>query len=136
MRRYEIMFIIRTDVPPEDVDKLLAQMEGVVKTAGGTVQKVEKMGIRKLAYRVSGQRDGFYVLFTLEGSGDAVKEFERRLKVTDAVIKYLTVRVDEEQKQAEKLKALRAKADSRRAQSRAKAAPPQLPQPAAEPAEA
>lgn len=137
MRLYEIMFVVRPDAPEEDVDKLVEQMEGVVKGAGGSVQKVDKMGRRRLAYRVGKQREGFYILFTLEAGGEAVKEFERRLKVTDAVIKYLTVRVDEEQKRAAKLKALRAKAEARRTQARLKPAPPQqAAQPAAETAEA
>ena len=135
MRLYEVMFIVRPDLPEEDRDKLVTQMEGVVTGGGGTVQAVEKMGLRRLAYRVGKHREGFYVLLTLEGSGDTVKEFERRLKVTDAVIKYLTVRIDEERKRIEKLKALRAKAESRRAQPRAKPPAPLAPQPAVEAAE-
>ena len=121
MRTYEIMFIARPDAADEDVDKLIAQMEGVVKSGGGKVEKVEKLGRRRLAYRVRKQREGFYVLFQIEGTGDTVKEFERRLKVTDLVIKYLTVRTDVELQRAEKFKALRAKQESKR--RRAKAAP-------------
>jgi len=136
MRRYEVMFIVRPDVPEEEVDKLIGQMEGVVTGAGGTMQKVEKKGLRRLAYRVKRQREGFYTLFTLDGDGNTVREFERRLKVTDAVIKYLTVRIDEDQMRAEKLKAARAKAESRRAQARPKPAAPQPPQSAPEVAEA
>ena len=123
MRKYEMMFIVRPDVPEEDVDKLIAQMQGVVTGSGGKVEKVEKMGRRTLAYRVRKHREGFYVLLTLEGGGDAVKEVERRLKVTDSVIKFLTVRIDEKQKKAEKLKALKAKEDARRPRSRAGTAP-------------
>ncbi len=136
MRRYELMFIIRPDVPEEEREKLITQMEGVVTGAGGTLQKTEKIGLRRLAYRVSRQREGYYVLFTMEGSGDTIKEFERRMKVTDAVIKYLTVRTDEVLKRVEKLKAHRAQADSRRGQSRPKPAAPQPPLPAPEAAEA
>lgn len=129
MRKYEIMFIVRPDTPEEDVDKLVAQMEGVVMGAGGKTEKVDKMGRRKLAYRVSRCREGIYVLFTLEGSGDTVKEFERRLKVTDTVIKFLTVRVDEEQQRAAKLKELRAKQAAQQTRpKRATAAVPQLPE--------
>lgn len=114
MRKYELMFIVRPDFPEEELDRLVTQMEGVVASSGGKVEKVEKMGNRRLAYRIQRHREGFYVLFTLEGSGDTVREFERRLKVTDAVIKFLTVRIDEEQKRAEKLKALRAKQQAQR----------------------
>ena len=98
MAKYEMMFIARTDVPEEDIDKLNAQMESVVSGAGGKTEKIDKMGRRRLAYRVKKQREGFFVLFTFEGNGDTVREFERRLKVTDQVIKYLTVRIDERKK--------------------------------------
>jgi len=130
MRNYEIIFIVRPDVTEEDVDKLIAQMEGVVAGAGGKLEKVEKLGRRRLAYRVRKQREGFYVLFRLQGSGDTVKEFERRLKVIDTVIKYLSVRIDEDLERAEKFKALRAKQESKKRHSKPAVAPP--PQPAAE----
>jgi small subunit ribosomal protein S6 len=123
MRKYEIIFVVRPDVPEEELDKLITQMEGVVTGMGGRLEKTEKMGRRRLAYRIGGHREGFYVLFSVEGSGDTVKEFERRLKVTDAVIKFLTVRVDEELKRAEKFKALRAKQEARRSRSKAAATP-------------
>jgi small subunit ribosomal protein S6 len=132
MRKYEILFVVRPDVSDEDVTKLVAQMEGVVAGAGGKIEKVEKLGRRRLAYRIARQREGFYVLFVVEGSGDTVKEFERRLKVIDTVIKYLTVRVDEELERAEKFKALRAKQEARRPRSKPAAAP--AAQAAAEPA--
>jgi small subunit ribosomal protein S6 len=118
MRIYEIVFIVRPDVTEEDVDKLIAQMEGAVAGAGGKLEKVEKLGRRRLAYRVQKQREGIYVLFRLQGSGDTVKEFERRLKVIDMVIKYLTVRVDEDLERAEKFKALRTKQESKKRRSK------------------
>jgi small subunit ribosomal protein S6 len=118
MRIYEIVFIVRPDVTDEDVDKLIAQMEGAVAGAGGKLEKVEKLGRRRLAYRVRKQREGIYVLFQLQGSGDTVKEFERRLKVIDMVIKYLTVRVDEDLERAEKFKALRTKQESKKRRSK------------------
>jgi small subunit ribosomal protein S6 len=105
MAKYEMMFIARTDVPEEEIDKLNAQMESVVSGAGGKMEKIDKMGRRRLAYRVKKQREGIYILFTFEGTGDTVREFERRLKVTDTVIKYLTVRVDERKKAAAEAKA-------------------------------
>jgi len=124
MRKYEIMFVVRPDVADEEVERLIAQMEGVVAGAGGKIEKAERMGRRRLAYKVARQREGYYVLFVLEGSGETVKEFERRLKVTDSVIKYLTVRIDEELEKAEKYKALRAKQEARRPRSKPAAAPP------------
>ena len=135
MRKYEMIFIVRPDTSEEDLDKLIAQMEGVVSGAGGKTEKVEKMGRRRLAYRVQRFQDGFYVLFTIEGSGDTVKEFERRLRVTDLVIKFLAVRIDEAQKRVEKLKALRAKAKARKPRSKPAAPAPSAAQPAAEPSQ-
>jgi small subunit ribosomal protein S6 len=118
MRKYEIIFVVRPDVPEEEVDKLVAQMEGVVTGTGGSIEKVEKMGRRRLAYRIQRQREGFYVFFSLEGGGDTVKEFERRLKVTDTVIKFLTVRIDEGLKRAEKFRAFRTEQEARRTRSK------------------
>jgi len=136
MRKYEMIFIVRPDTSEEDLDKLIAQMEGVVSGAGGKTEKVEKMGRRRLAYRVQRLQEGFYVLFTIEGSGDTVKEFERRLRVTDSVIKFLAVRIDEAQKRVEKLKALRAKAEARKPRPKPAApAPSPTAQPAVEPSQ-
>lgn len=132
MHKYEIIFIVRPDVTEEDLGKLVTQMEGVVTGAGGKIEKVERMGRRRLAYRIARQREGFYVLFVVEGSGDMVKEFERRLKVTDSVIKYLTVRTDEALKRAEKFKAWRVK-QAARAPKKPAAAPPGQEAPAAAP---
>lgn len=135
MRKYEIMFVVRPDIPEEDVAKLITQMEGVATGAGGTIEKVEKMGRRRLAYRIARQREGFYVLFVIEGSGDTVKEFERRLKVADPVIKYMTVRVDEELTRSAKVKELRAKREAHRPRPKPAAASPAPAVPApAEPA--
>ena|SRR5215469_15155524 len=114
MRKYEIIFIVRPDVTEEEVEKLVTQMEGVVAGSGGKLEKVDRMGRRRLAYHVGRHREGFYILFTLDGTGETVKEFERRLRVTDTVIKFLTVRTDEELKRGEKLKAIRAKQQARR----------------------
>jgi small subunit ribosomal protein S6 len=125
MRKYELVFIVRTDVPEEDVEKLLTQMQGVVTTAGGKIEKAEKMGRRRLAYRVRRQREGLYVLLVFEGGGDVVKELERRLKVADPVIKFLTVRTDEELKRAEKMKAARARQESKKRRPKP-AAPPAI----------
>jgi len=132
MRNYEIIFIVRPDATEEDVEKLISQMEGVVTGTGGKMEKVEKMGRRRLAYRVAKQREGIYVLFRLQGSGDTVKEFERRLKVIDTVIKFMTVRIDEDLERAEKFKALRSKQESKKRRSKPASAPAPAPQPAAE----
>lgn len=128
MRKYETIFIVRTDLPEEELGKLISQMEGVVTSHGGKVEKVEKIGRRRLAYRVERQREGVYILFVVEDTGDAVKELERRLRLNDAVIKYLSVRVDEELKRAEKAKAWRAKQAARKPRPRPAAGEAQAPE--------
>jgi small subunit ribosomal protein S6 len=106
-RLYEVMFIIRPDVAEEDADKLIAGFTATVSNGGGVVKSVEKMGRRKLAYLVRKFADGNYVLLTIEASGPVVLELERRLRVTEPVIKFITVRMDEEEKRLAKVKALR-----------------------------
>ena len=106
-RTYELMFIVRPDMTDEDLDKLISTLQSAVPAAGGTVQKVEKMGKRRLAYTVRRFNDGIYVLLVVEGGGAVIHELERRLRVTEPVIKFLTVRIDEEQKRLAKIKALR-----------------------------
>ena len=106
-RVYEVMFIVRPDVAEEDVDKLIAGFSTTVTGGGGVVKNVEKMGRRKLAYMVRKFNDGNYVLLTIEAGGPVVLELERRLRVTEPVIKFITVRTDEEDKRLAKVKALR-----------------------------
>src|SRR5579872_736371 len=120
-RTYELMFIVRPDMPEEDQDKLISTLGTAVTSSGGTVKNVEKMGKRRLAYAVRRFHDGIYILLTLEGSGGLVHELERRLRVTEQVIKFLTVRIDEEQKRLDKIKAIR---DSRKKVSAMPAAAP------------
>jgi len=106
-RLYEVMFIVRPDAADEDVDKLIAGFSVTVTGSGGTVKSVEKMGRRKLAYTVRKFNDGNYVLLTIEANGAVVLELERRLRVTEPVIKFITMRIDEEEKRLAKVKALR-----------------------------
>ena len=106
-RTYELMFIVRPDMTDEDLEKLLSTLQSVVPAAGGTVKSVEKMGKRRLAYTVRRFNDGIYVLMIVEGGGPAIHELERRLRVSEPVINFLTVRVDEEQKRLAKIKSLR-----------------------------
>ena len=73
MAKYELMFITRADVPDDEIDKLTAQMDTVVSGAGGKTEKIDRMGRRRLAYRVKKQREGFYILFTFDGNGDTVR---------------------------------------------------------------
>ena len=106
-RTYELMFIVRPDMSEEDQDKLISTLETVVSSSGGRVVNMEKMGKRRLAYTVRKFNDGIYALLTFEGGGGLVHELERRLRVSEPVIKFLSVRIDEEQKRLDKIKALR-----------------------------
>ena len=123
----------------EEADKLIAGFTTTVTNGGGVVKTVEKMGRRKLAYMVRKFNDGNYVLLTIEANGAVVLELERRLRVTEPVIKFITVRMDEEEKRLAKVKALRgvrrkvsAELGSRRIRCRRSTAPA-APAPAAEP---
>jgi small subunit ribosomal protein S6 len=106
-RTYEVMFIIRPDLPEEESERVISTVESSAASAGSTVKNVERMGKRRLAYKVRKFQDGMYVLLTIEGPGSALAELERRLRVTEPVIKYITVRVDEEQKRLAKIKKIR-----------------------------
>jgi small subunit ribosomal protein S6 len=107
-RFYEVMFIVRPDVEDADVDKLIAGLENTVTSGGGKVRSSEKLGRRKLAYTVRKFNDGNYILLTIDADGKLVAELERRLRVSEPVIKFITVRMDEEQKRLDKIKAIRA----------------------------
>jgi small subunit ribosomal protein S6 len=129
-RTYELMFIVRPDMTDEDLDKLISTLGSAVTSSDGTVKSVEKMGKRRLAYTVRKFHEGVYILLTVEGGGAVMHELERRLRVTEPVIKFLTVRIDEEQKRLDKIKAIR---DSRKKVSAQPAAAAE--EPATAPAE-
>jgi small subunit ribosomal protein S6 len=122
MRIYEELFVVRPDATDEEVDPMIEQLRNVITQAGGTLDKTEKWGVRKLAYRVSKYNEGQYILLQFSAKPETVKEVERRLRVADLVLKFLTVRIDEKVKRIEK----RRKAREKRA-ARKPAAPPLTP---------
>lgn len=107
MRKYEVAFIAAPNTADDDLSKLNSQIEQIVADRGGKVTKVDNWGRRKLAYRIGKFDEGVYTFVHVEGSGQEISEIERRLRVTDFVIRHLTVRTDEAIKRAEKLKAKR-----------------------------
>jgi small subunit ribosomal protein S6 len=129
-RFYEVMFIVRPDIADEELDKLIAGLEQTVANGGGTVRSTEKMGRRKLAYLVRKFSEGNYVLMTIDADGPLVAELERRLRVTEPVIKFITVRMDEETKRIDKVKAIRATRQKRSDQAPAESAEPAAAEPA------
>jgi small subunit ribosomal protein S6 len=117
MRIYEELFILRPDAVEEEIDAYLEQIKTLITSSKGTVDKVEKWGVRKLAYRVEKRNEGFYILVQFSTEGTAlVKEVERRMRVTDSVMKWITVRIDESLKKLEKRKLQREKRAKRKPQ--------------------
>ena len=113
-RVFEILFIADPNLGEPEVDTLTAHIQGYVEKEGAKIQKVEKWGKKRLAYLIGKHREGSYVLLVVEGKGSVVKEVERRIRVTDGVVKFMTVRVDEELRKAERRKAKRAAEDEKR----------------------
>lgn len=129
------MYIVRPDVEEADLDKLIEGFNAVVTNGGGEVSNVEKLGRRRLAYTVRKFLDGQYVLLHVSADGPLVAELERRLRVTEPVIKFITVRTDEENKRLAKVKAHRDSKVKVSAQQQPQAAAPVVETPAAVAAE-
>ena len=104
MRIYEELFILRPETPEEEIDHLIEQLTTLIASHGGNVDKSDKWGIRKLAYRVQKRNEGFYVLLQFTTEPKTVIELERRLRVSDLVMKFQSVRIDEKLKKIEKRK--------------------------------
>ena len=107
-RKYEVMFILRPDIAAEEADKLIAGFEATINKGNGKLVSSEKLGNRRLAYTVRKFNEGNYNLLTVEADGSLVAELERRLRVTEPVIKFITVRMDEEEKRINKIRKLRS----------------------------
>ena len=108
-RTYELMFIVDPGVGDEDVVKLSEGVQKIITGQGGSIAKTEMMGKRRLAYEINHKTDGIYVLLEVEGSGAEIAEVERRMRVNDQILRYMTVRVDEMRRRADKLKDRRAR---------------------------
>jgi small subunit ribosomal protein S6 len=103
-RSYEIMFILRPDIEEAEIDKIIETFSGYVTGGGGTIRQTEKMWRRRLAYTVRKFNDGFYILLIVDAPASLIHEIERRLRVSEQVIKFITVRTDEEDKRVAKIK--------------------------------
>jgi small subunit ribosomal protein S6 len=121
-RVYEVVFIVDPETPEEETKRLTDNLQGIVTDQGGTVVKSEVMGRRQLAYQIGRKNEGIYVLFEIEGTGGEIAELERRMRVSDQVLRYLTVRVDEDRRRAEKLKGRRTRKAAKRPTASAAAA--------------
>jgi len=107
LRTYEVSYIAAPNVADDDLTKLTTQLENIIADRGGKVTKIDNWGRRKLAYRIGRFDEGLYTFLFIEGSGQEIAEVERRLRVTDFVIRHMTVRTDEDLKRAAKVKARR-----------------------------
>ena len=132
MRIYEELFIVRPNATDEEIDPIVEQVRQVITTRGGSVEKSDKWGVRKLAYRLQKQSEGYYILLQFTATPETVLEVERRLRVSDLVLKFITVRIDEKLKKIEKRKKSREKRAARKPAPAAAA--PSMPTFAAEPA--
>ena len=127
MRTYEQLFIVNTAATDVEVDALLEQLSGIITASGGKIDKTDKWGVRKLAYRVNRQTEGIYILLAFSAGATAIRELERRLRVVDLVMKFITVRMDERMKRVVKRQKRREKRAARKPQMTAPAVPGALP---------
>jgi small subunit ribosomal protein S6 len=108
------MYIVDTDTSGDDFTRLSETLQQIITEQGGTITKTEDMGRRTLAYPISHKNEGHYMLLEIDGTGREIAELERRMRVNDQIVRYLTVRVDEDRQRAEKFKAKRARKASKR----------------------
>ena len=118
-RTYEVMYIIDPEVPADRVEKLNDAVGKVIEKEGGTVVRMDDIGRKQLAYPIEKKTEGHYVLFEIDGSGQEIAELERRMRVNDMILRFITIRVDEDRKKAEKLRDKREKRQANRSRFRA-----------------
>jgi small subunit ribosomal protein S6 len=108
-RIYEVVYIINPEAGDDEVMRLNEAVQKIITSQGGSITKTEIMGRRQLAYEINHKKDGTYVLLEVEGSGAEIAELERRMRVNDQILRYMTIRVDEARRRADKLKDRRAR---------------------------
>jgi len=113
-RKYELVYVVSPDATDEQVNELHTQVEGIAQRMGGTIEKTENWGRRRLAYEIGRHKEGTYVLEVIDGSGELMKEIDRRFKVTDLVIRHLVVRIDEVQSVIDRTRTRRSDVSRRR----------------------
>ena len=113
-RKYELVYVVSPDATDAQITDLHTQVESIAQRLNGQIEKTDNWGRRKLAYEIGPHKEGTYVLETINGSGDLMKEIDRRFKVTDLIIRHLIVRVDEEQSVVERTRTRRTDTSRRR----------------------
>ncbi|MBX3283119.1 MAG: 30S ribosomal protein S6 [Acidobacteria bacterium] len=114
-RTYEVMYIVNPETASDRIEKLNAAVGQLIEKEGGSVVKVDDIGLKDLAYPIEKKKQGHYVLFEIEGTGQEIAELERRMRVNDMIMRYITVRVDEDRKKADAIKAKKEARAARRA---------------------
>ena len=117
-RKYELVYLVSPEASDEEVADLHTQVDGIVQRLGGQLEKTDNWGRRRLAYEIGRHKEATYVLESISGSGEMLKELDRRLKVSDLVIRHLVVRVDEDQGVIERTRTKRGAASRRRRTTR------------------
>lgn len=114
-RTYEVMYIVDPETPGDKITKLNEAVGKLIEKEGGTVVRLDDVGKRNLAYPINKKHEGHYVLFEIDGSGQEIAELERRMRVNDMIMRYITVRVDEDRKKADAVKAKKEARAAKRA---------------------
>src|SRR3954447_8691820 len=114
-RTYEVMYIVKPDTDGEKIEKLNEAVGKLIEKEGGEVVRMDDIGIKPLAYPIQKNYEGHYVLFEIQGSGQEILELERRMRVNDMIMRYITVRVDEDRKKADKMRNKREARSAKRA---------------------
>ena len=109
MRNYEVVFVAAPTLTGDELDGFIDHIQTVIESKNGKVVKVDNWGKKSLAYKIRKYREGYYVVLTIDGNGSAIAELERRFRVTDYIIRFISVRIDEDLKRSEKIKAARQK---------------------------
>jgi len=117
VRNYEVVFIAAPTLTSEELDAFINHAQTVVEGKGGKVVKVDNWGRKSLAYKINKFREGYYVVLSIEAEGGAIAELERRFRVTDSIIRFISVRIDEDLKRSEKIKAARRRKAPKQAEA-------------------
>lgn len=117
-RTYEVMYIVDPETPTDRIEKLNEAVGKVIEKEGGTVVKMEDIGRRNLAYPIEKKNEGHYVLFEIEGTGQEILELERRMRVNDMIMRYVTIRIDEDRAKADRIQAKRENRQANRSKFR------------------
>lgn len=118
-RTYEVMYIVDPETPADRIEKLNEAVGKVIEKEGGTVVRMDDIGRRPLAYQINKRTEGHYVLFEVDGTGQEIAELERRMRVNDMIMRYVTIRVDEDRKKADKMREKRERRQANRSKFRA-----------------